>query len=102
MSAPAPALDPGWNQYKSDRDRLLRRFPELTLHIFATRSGVRIYAQLFHGAEPNLPRHVETIADATWQPREVTPERLAEWAKRALEAYLVKRLEGLGYLPTSE
>lgn len=95
-----PGQDPGWEQYKSDRDRLLRRYPELSLHIFATKHGVRIYAQLFHGTAPNLPRSVETIADATWQPSEVTPQKLAEWACRALNAWLTRQLEGVGNMPT--
>jgi hypothetical protein len=93
--------DPGWTQYKSDRDRLLRRYPELTLHMFATKSGVRVMAMLYHGAGANSPRSVETIADATWQPPEVTPEKLAEWSCRALQAWLDKRLAGLGHVPTS-
>jgi hypothetical protein len=93
--------DPGWQQYKSDRDRLLRRYPELSLHTFATKNGVRIMAMLYHGASERHPRSVETIADATWQPSEVTPEKLAEWSVRALNAWLNKRLEGLGHLPTS-
>lgn len=102
MSAVSPSdLDPGWTQYKSDRDRLLRRYPELSLHIFATKNGVRIYAQLFHGTSPHLPRSVETIADATWQPAEVTPDKLADWGRRALEVWLTKRLEGVGNAPTT-
>jgi len=91
--------DPGWQQYKSDRDRLLRRYPELTLHIFATKSGVRVFAQLLRGAAPHLPRDVETIADATWQPSEVTPDKLVDWSIRALQAWLTKRMEGLGETP---
>lgn len=93
--------DPGWQQYKSDRDRLLRRYPELTLHVFATAHGVRIMAMLYHGAGKDAARPVETIADATWQPKEVTSEKLAEWACRALNAWLQKRLEGVGHIPTS-
>jgi len=91
--------DPGWQQYKSDRDRLLRRYPELTLHIFATKSGVRVFAQLFRGTAPHLAREVETIADATWQPSEVTPDKLVDWSIRALQAWLTKRMEGLGETP---
>lgn len=93
--------DPGWQQYKSDRDRLLRRYPELTLHIFATARGVRIMAMLYHGAGRDSARSVETIADATWQPPEVTEEKLAEWAVRALNAWLAKQLSGIGHIPTS-
>jgi hypothetical protein len=93
--------DPGWQQYKSDRDRLLRRYPELTLHVFATKDGVRLFAQLYHGAGKDRPRSIETIADATWQPREVTPEKLADWGRRALEAWLTRQLEGIGQIPTT-
>ena len=93
--------DPGWQQYKSDRDRLLRRYPELTLHVFATKGGVRLFAQLYHGTGVDRPRRVETIADATWQPREVTPEKLADWGRRALEAWLTQQLEGIGNVPTT-
>ena len=93
--------DPGWQQYKSDRDRLLRRYPELSLHVFATKNGVRIMAMLYHGAPGDRARPCETIADATWQPPEVTPEKLAEWACRALQAWLNKRMEGLGHVPTT-
>jgi hypothetical protein len=93
--------DPGWQQYKADRDRLLRRYPELTLHMFATAKGVRILALLYHGAGATSARSVETIADATWQPKEVTPEKLAEWSCRALQAWLTRRLEGIGHVPTS-
>ena len=92
--------DAGWTQYKSDRDRLLRRYPELSLHIFATAKGVRIMAMLYHGAPKTTPRHCETIADATWQPSEVTPDKLGEWAVRALNAWLARRLEGIGNIPT--
>ena len=93
--------DPGWAQYKSDRDRLLRRYPELTLHMFATKNGVRILCLLYHGASPTSARSVETIADATWQPSEVTDVKLAEWACRALQAWLNRRLDGIGHIPTS-
>jgi hypothetical protein len=98
--APVTAVpDPGWRQYKSDRDRLLRRYPELSLHMFATKDGVRVFAQLYRAAEPHLPRSVETIADATWQPKEVTPDKLVDWSIRALQAWLSRRMEGLGEVP---
>jgi len=97
VSAVVP--DPGWQQYKSDRDRLLRRYPELSLHMFATKRGVRVMAMLYRGAGPAEARKCETIADATWQPQEVTEQKLVEWSIRALQAWLTRRMEGLGQIP---
>lgn len=88
----APELSrEGWDAYRDARSKLLPRYPELTLHLFATRHGMRILAQLYH-AGPMGTRLVETIADAVWQPSAVTERKVVEWGERALRAWLESRL----------
>lgn len=92
--AAADAPRSGWDSYKEARAHLLPRYPELTLHLFATRHGMRILAQLYHAGPLGL-RYVETIADAVWQPSAVTEVRVVEWGERALRRWLEQRLADL-------
>ena len=90
----ADAPRSGWDEYKQARAHLLPMYPELTLHLFATRHGMRILCQLYHGGPMGL-RYIETVADAVWQPSAVTERKVVEWAERALSAWLQKRLADL-------
>jgi len=93
-SSPVDAPRSGWEAYKTARSQLLPMYPELTLHLFATRHGMRILAQLYHAGPMGL-RLIETIADAVWQPSAVTERKVVEWGERALRAWLEQRLADL-------
>lgn len=84
----------GWDNYQDARSKLLPMYPELTLHLFATRHGMRVLCQLYHGGPRGL-RYVETIADAVWQPSAVTERKVVEWAERALRHWLEQRIADL-------
>lgn len=67
------------------------RFPELWLRVWATPRGIRLMAILYLSG-PRYGRKVETIADATWQPSQVTEVAVVDWGQRALAAWLTKQL----------
>lgn len=67
------------------------RFPELWLRVWATPNGIRLMAILYL-VGPRYGRRVETIADATWKPSQVTEVSVVDWGQRALSAWLARQL----------
>lgn len=66
---------------------MLRQYPELTLRVWARPDGVHVRAALAPPQE-SFPRSWETVAEAVFQPRQVTEISVVEWGMRALRAWL--------------
>lgn len=83
---PRPASDrPEW-----EVQEVMRRYPELTLRVWAKPDGVHIVAAV---AEPGqgFPRRWKTVAQVVFQPREVTETRVIQWGMGALSTYLERQ-----------
>lgn len=80
-------------RYQAETARVMRSFPELQLRVYAIQLGVKLEAVMWFPAEPNMDRTVRTVAEALWQPHEVTPEKLVEWGQRALARWLADNAE---------
>lgn len=83
----AAAGRPEW-----EAQRVLRRYPELTLRVWARPDGVHIVAAVSEPGE-HFPRRWKTVAQVVFQPREVTEQRVIEWGMGALSTYLQRRAE---------
>lgn len=85
---PRPAAGrPEW-----EVQRVLRRYPELTLRVWARPDGVHISAAVSEPGE-HFPRRWTTVARVVFQLREVTEERVIQWGMGALSSYLQRRAE---------
>lgn len=85
---PRPASDrPEW-----EVQRVLRRYPELTLRVWARPDGVHISAAVSEPGE-HFPRRWTVVAQVVFQPREVTEEKVIQWGMGALSTYLQRRAE---------
>lgn len=62
-------------------------YPSLELRVFATALGVRLTAVLWPAGVIGM-RKPQTLAEAVWQPAEVTELLIVEWGERALRAWL--------------
>jgi len=71
------------------------RYPELSLRVWAEPDGVHLHATLQQLDEEGVLR-TERVAAAVWQPQGVTSERVVDWGRRALESWLVGRMDPSG------
>ena len=70
----------------------MRRYPELTLRVWARVDGVHINACVAEAGQ-SFPRHWTVVASVVFQPREVTEEKVIQWGIGALSTYLQRRAE---------
>lgn len=59
--------------------------------MFATAQGVRLTAVLWPAGVIGM-RKPQTLAEAVWQPSEVTELLVVEWAERALRKWLEEQM----------
>lgn len=80
-------------RYQAETARVMRSFPELQLRVYAIQLGVKLEAIMWYPADADWHREVRCVAEALWQPAEVTPEKLVEWGQRALARWLADEAE---------
>lgn len=69
------------------RDRTTNAYPELITRVWAMSDGMHLKAWMLVPSKGEYPNTV-TIAEAIWQPSEVTEVSVVDWAYRALRAWL--------------
>lgn len=69
------------------RDRTTLAFPELITRVWAMSDGMHLKATMLVPGRGEYPNTV-TIAEAVWQPSEVTQVSVVDWAYRALRKWL--------------
>ncbi len=84
------ALAAGWRPHpRFSRENLAVKwqFPQLSLRIWAELDGMHLYAIIETLDEKGRLKH-DVIAEAAWQPSDVTEARVVDWGRRALAKYL--------------
>lgn len=73
------------------RQGVLFPYPSLELRVYATAQGVRVSAVVWPAGRMG-ERHPITVAEATWQPSEVTELSVVDWGRRALARWLEEQM----------
>ena len=90
----AAALAAGWKphpRFSKEAREFTDHHPQMSLRVWCDLEGVCLLAQVYQLDEKGRLRS-ETIAQATWRPREVTEVAVVDWGQRALAAWLSRQL----------
>jgi hypothetical protein len=82
------------DQLKADNDAVQALYPSLLMRVWAQLDGVHLEATVDLPVGKGKTRY-KTIAKATWQPSEVTEEKVVDWGRRALARHLETLMENV-------
>lgn len=81
---------PGVPELSPESRRITASFPDLHLRVWCNIKGVSVLAYIDSTDGRGIMRRME-IQKALFHPREVTPELVVEWGRRALARWLEDR-----------